>query len=172
MARASVPLEQVRELRAASQGFRLLPSKVQQRITKTMRTEYLPMLGREVVAAARSSGAPGGMDVAAASDQRFYTGTNPGIAIGTGKRQFSGGADSAVLIRGAEFGANRTLYSRYPVRTRKGVRTVERRATRQFPKQRTKGWFVWPTLAEVMPKVAAGWIGSVADEIRAAMGAD
>lgn len=173
MARAAVPIEQIRELRVAAAGFRALPSAAQQRITRRMRSEFLPALGREVGKRAALFGVDNGQDVAAFADQRFYTGTNPGIAIGTGKRQFSGGATSADIVRGLEFGANRTLYTRYRTRTRKGrVIQVERRATRQFPPQKPTGYIAYPALAEFMPTVAAAWVGMVADMIREAMGAD
>ena len=170
MARALVPVEQVRELRAAAMGFRLLESKAKQRIAKSMRATYLPMLGREVERRAAMFGVDTGMDIAAFGDQRFYTGNNPGIAIGTGRRTLGGGARTDEIVRGAEFGANRTLWTETKARDRNG-KPILRRATRQFPSQKPKGYVVYPTLADVMPKVAAAWIGGVADEIRAAMGA-
>lgn len=157
----------VRELRLAAGAFLALDRAAQQRITREAKTRHLPMLGRAIISDAAFVG-PGRMASTVAMDQRFKYGSNPGIVIG-GSRALTGGARTGELIRPAEFGSYRELWTVY--RGRRGGKTfeVKRRTTRQFRNYRRSGYFLYRAVAEVMPKVAAEWVRSVSEEIEKAM---
>jgi len=64
-----------------------------------------------------------------------------------------------------EFGGDRRKYERYISRQRKTKQRmyVERRAQAQIPMRRTKGYAIFPTVADLTPELVAAWIKTIID---------
>jgi hypothetical protein len=74
-----------------------------------------------------------------------------------------GSAKPADLAKAVEFGADRSATTTYQRRTRKGKTvTVRNRHTRaQFRPVNRKGYVVYPTAAELIPRFASLWVQTV-----------
>lgn len=90
-------------------------------------------------------------------------GGNPAVAMAaTSRRAIGKRFIPAEHWQAVEFGVNQNLYSRYTRRSPKGkVHTVERRVMRGFPPRTPKGRVVYPTFAEVAPRVVSLWVQTV-----------
>ena len=86
-------------------------------------------------------------------------GGNPPTAVAANSRRKVGRLIPAENWRGFEFGADRNAYSRYTRRSPKGkVHQVERRTMRHMPPRSPKGRIVYPSFAEIAPRMVSLWV--------------
>lgn len=73
-------------------------------------------------------------------------------------KKLSGGGRARELAAAAEFGANQDTKTKYGQISKRGKRyTVERHSTRQLRPRKKTGYVVYPTAAEIIPRLAALW---------------
>lgn len=132
-----------KSLKAVNKTFRALPKDLKNYLRKYQRSESTP-IWRESVDAKK--------DYSRLTASVFKSGTTvkAGAVItlraGASNRKLSGGATASELARPAEFGSNRReKYTKYYATSKNGKRyTVTRRAGRQIPPRRAKGYVVMP----------------------------
>jgi hypothetical protein len=86
--------------------------------------------------------------------------SNQNITLSAGKvgRKLPGGLNPKTDIHAVEFGADRTAKSTYVARSRRGRDfQVTRRTRAQLRPRRRNGYVFYPTVADIVPRVAALW---------------
>lgn len=78
-----------------------------------------------------------------------------------GVRLMAGSDRWSNFTRETEFGAAREDFNTYRRRTRHGSHTVTRRTQRQFHHYRDKGYVVYPTASDLIPRIAALWVQTI-----------
>lgn len=154
MAGLGVDVFDARELQAALLAFKILPKE----ITAQTRKHTKRLVDAEWQA---------GLNKRARSkiQQRALAGTavssvtNSQVQMKSATKGKYGRVSASVVAAGAEFGANKDLYTRYSRKSRNGgTHTVERRVMRHLSYRRKDGYVVYPTAEDLAPRIAAMYV--------------
>lgn len=139
-------------VRAVTRLWRDLPRELTNDIRKWQRAEINP-IWREEVAARPKDGLQSAV---------FKSGTNVRagafieLRAGSSSRKMSGGGTPRALVKQAEFGSDRTAYTKYNRTSRKGKRhTVTRRTSAGLPLYKKGGHVAYPASAKAIKRIAS-----------------
>jgi hypothetical protein len=145
-------VEGPREARAAVVALRSLDVDVRKSINAQSRSAVTPMWTSVVEANATTH-----MDTRVlALGARVQTGYRVTLVAASSRRRLRGGLIPADRWQGYEFGAVHGAPRTYETRSRKGrTYKVTRRTTEQLPKLRPSGRVLYPSVADIGPRVFA-----------------
>jgi hypothetical protein len=157
-------VEGERTLRTAAAYYGRMDKEVKAALRAKARS-WSPLLVKEAIVRASSYGAP----AVALAESGKVTSTNKGLQAKFGATGFfpaSGGRRvKTTRLVPFEFGANQDKYEQYLSRQRTSKRAmqVNRRAQRQMPKRRKRGYFIFPAVADTTPVLVGLWVSAIAD---------
>lgn len=155
-------------LKAAEKRFRALPKDLKNNIRKYQRSESTPIWREEMN---KRSGLSNLTQAVFKSGNTVKAGAVITLRAGGSNRKLSGGATPSLLARPAEFGSKRRdKYTRYSRQSPKGNRhTVTRRAGRQIPERRQRGYVVMPAAGEAIGRLTQLHVQTVVRTIHEAV---
>ncbi len=151
-----------REARAAVVALRSVDADVRKAVNASVRSVVTPLWKSVVQVHATSK-----MDTRVlATGSRVNVGAKPTLVAASSNRALRGGLVPAQRWRAFEFGAVRDLRTTYEGRSPKGTRyPITRRTRRQLPKIAPTGRVLYPSVADIGPRVFALWAQTSIREI-------
>jgi hypothetical protein len=154
------------ELRLAAAYFGRLDAPTRKAVASQAK-QWAPLLINQVQRRAHTQGAPA---VAVAASGKVSATTKGVVAsFGTAGRMASGGRSIPTSkLTGYEFGtAKQRQKVAYTSRGRSsGLFEVERRVKSGMSPRNTDGYFIFPAVAEMTPRLVAMWVRAIADVAR------
>ena len=148
-----------RQLQAVVLALHGAGKDIQSRIRAETRAEMVPAWQHDLVQHATTR-----LEVRLAETGRAKV-SNQNVTLTAGSVKGSKTADLRILNRPVEFGANQAKRATYDRRSRKGhVSSVTRRINTGFRPNRRKGYVVYPTASELIPRLVSLWVQTAVRE--------
>lgn len=145
-----------RELQAVILALKQADKEVQKQVRTHTRGSILPEWQKGIREHADTR-----MEHRVLADTARVTVSNQNVKLKAGglQKRLSGGARASEIYAPTEFGTNREHTASYSATSRKGKRyNVTRHTRRQFKPMNRKGYAVYPTAADLIPRFAALWV--------------
>jgi hypothetical protein len=154
MAGLGVDVFDARELQAALLAFKILPAEINAQTRK--HTKKLVDVEWQAGLAKRAKSK---IQRRALVGTAVSSVTNSKVQMKSATKGRYGRVPASVVAAGAEFGANKELYTRYSRRSPGGgSHTVERRVMRHLSYRRPDGYVVYPTAKDLSPRIASMFV--------------
>jgi len=151
-----IDINSSRELQATVLAIRQSERTIQAEIRKQTRGSILPEWQKGIREHASTR-----LEHRVLADTARVTVSNQNVTLKAGglQRKLSGGGRAVELYAPTEFGTDREHRSTYSATSRQGRRyDVTRRTRRQFRPLNRRGYAVYPTAADLIPRFASLWV--------------